>query len=146
VHNGIEYGLMQAYAEGFELLNAAELIDNVPGVLQAWSRGTVVRSWLLDLLVLALKDDPELNRLDDYVDDSGEGRWTIEEAITHAVPLPVISAALFARFTSRQESSPAMRAVAALRQQFGGHAVKSAAGPSGTPGETAGPGSSLGVT
>jgi 6-phosphogluconate dehydrogenase len=124
VHNGIEYGLMQAYAEGFELLSAAELVTDVPAVLQAWSRGTVVRSWLLDLLVLALKDDAQLSKLDDYVDDSGEGRWTIEEAITHAVPLPVISAALFARFASRQDSSPAMRAVAALRQQFGGHAVQ----------------------
>ena len=140
VHNGIEYGLMQAYAEGYELLSAAELVTDVPAVLQAWSRGTVVRSWLLDLLVLALKDDPGLAALTDYVDDSGEGRWTIEVAITHAVPLPVISAALFARFTSRQESSPAMRAVAALRQQFGGHAVKAAAGPSGEPGQHAGPG------
>jgi 6-phosphogluconate dehydrogenase len=139
VHNGIEYGLMQAYAEGFELLSAAELITDVPGVLQAWSRGTVVRSWLLDLLVDALEQDPGLAKLDDYVEDSGEGRWTIEEAIKHAVPLPVISAALFARFASRQDSSPAMRAVAALRQQFGGHAVR-AAGPAGTPGEHAGPG------
>jgi 6-phosphogluconate dehydrogenase len=138
VHNGIEYGLMQAYAEGFELLSAVELVTDVPAVLQAWSRGTVVRSWLLDLLVLALKDDPGLARLDDYVDDSGEGRWTIEEAITHAVPLPVISAALFARFASRQDTSPAMKAVAALRQQFGGHAVR-AAGPAGAPGDHAGP-------
>jgi 6-phosphogluconate dehydrogenase len=146
VHNGIEYGLMQAYAEGFELLQAAELITDVPGVLQAWSRGTVVRSWLLDLLVVALKDDPGLAKLDDYVEDSGEGRWTIEEAIKHAVPLPVISAALFARFASRQESSPAMKAVAALRHQFGGHAVKSAAGPSGVPGEHAGPSSGTGST
>jgi 6-phosphogluconate dehydrogenase len=146
VHNGIEYGLMQAYAEGYELLSAAELITDVPGVLQAWSRGTVVRSWLLDLLVDALKDDPGLAKLDDYVEDSGEGRWTIEEAIQHAVPLPVISAALFARFASRQESSPAMKAVAALRHQFGGHAVKSAAGPSGVPGEHAGPSSGTGST
>ncbi len=146
VHNGIEYGLMQAYAEGFELLSAVPLVTDVPAVLQAWSRGTVVRSWLLDLLVIALKDDPGLAALDDYVDDSGEGRWTIEEAITHAVPLPVISAALFARFVSRQDSSPAMRAVAALRQQFGGHAVKSAAGPSGVPGEHAGPSSGTGST
>ena len=145
VHNGIEYGLMQAYAEGYELMEATDLITNVPGVLQAWSRGTVVRSWLLDLMVLALKDDPGLAKLSDYVDDSGEGRWTIEEAIRHAVPLPVISAALFARFTSRQESSPAMRAVAALRQQFGGHAVH-AAGPSGTPGQLAGPSSGTGST
>ncbi|GAA1249906.1 decarboxylating 6-phosphogluconate dehydrogenase [Pseudonocardia aurantiaca] len=146
VHNGIEYGLMQAYAEGFELLSAAELITNVPGVLQAWSRGTVVRSWLLDLLVNALKDDPTLAALEDYVEDSGEGRWTIEEAIKHAVPLPVISAALFARFASRQESSPAMKAVAALRHQFGGHAVKTATGPSGVPGEHAGPSSGTGST
>jgi 6-phosphogluconate dehydrogenase len=145
VHNGIEYGLMQAYAEGFELLSAADLITDVPGVLQAWSRGTVVRSWLLDLLVVALREDPGLAKLDDYVEDSGEGRWTIEEAIQHAVPLPVISAALFARFRSRQESSPAMRAVAALRQQFGGHAVRSA-GPSGAPGDHAGPTSGAGST
>jgi 6-phosphogluconate dehydrogenase len=146
VHNGIEYGLMQAYAEGFELLSAADLVTNVPAVLQAWSRGTVVRSWLLDLLVAALKDDPALAQLEDYVEDSGEGRWTIEEAIRHAVPLPVISAALFARFASRQDASPAMKAVAALRHQFGGHAVKSAAGPSGTPGEHAGPSSGTGST
>jgi 6-phosphogluconate dehydrogenase len=144
VHNGIEYGLMQAYAEGYELLSAAELITNVPGVLQAWSRGTVVRSWLLDLLVVALKDDPTLSALEDYVEDSGEGRWTLEEAIRHAVPLPVIAAALFARFESRQDSSPAMKAVAALRHQFGGHAVKIAAGPSGVPGEHAGPSSGVG--
>jgi 6-phosphogluconate dehydrogenase len=146
VHNGIEYGLMQAYAEGFELLSAAPQVTNVPGVLQAWSRGTVVRSWLLDLLVNALKDDPTLAELDDYVEDSGEGRWTLEEAIRHAVPLPVISAALFARFASRQDVSPALKAVAALRHQFGGHAVKSAAGPSGTPGEHAGPSSGTGST
>jgi 6-phosphogluconate dehydrogenase len=146
VHNGIEYGLMQAYAEGFELLSAAELVTDVPGVLQAWSRGTVVRSWLLDLLVDALKQDPGLVKLDDYVEDSGEGRWTIEEAIQHAVPLPVISAALFARFASRQDSSHAMRAVAALRQQFGGHAVRAATGPAGTPGEHAGPSSGAGTT
>jgi 6-phosphogluconate dehydrogenase len=145
VHNGIEYGLMQAYAEGFELLSATKLVTDVPAVLQAWSRGTVVRSWLLDLLVLALKDDPGLQKLSDYVDDSGEGRWTIEEAIEHAVPLPVISAALFARFASRQESSPAMRAVAALRHQFGGHAVHEV-GPSGTPGQLAGPSSGTGAT
>ncbi|HEY9376631.1 MAG TPA: decarboxylating 6-phosphogluconate dehydrogenase, partial [Jiangellaceae bacterium] len=96
VHNGIEYGLMQAYAEGFELLAAASVVDNVPGVLKAWSRGTVVRSWLLDLLVAALEEDPALSALKGYVEDSGEGRWTVEEAINHAVPAPVISAALFA--------------------------------------------------
>ncbi|MGH3908888.1 MAG: phosphogluconate dehydrogenase (NAD(+)-dependent, decarboxylating) [Pseudonocardiaceae bacterium] len=126
VHNGIEYGLMQAYAEGFELLDASEVVTEVPAVMKAWRRGTVVRSWLLDLLVLALQDDPRLEELRGWVQDSGEGRWTVEEAINHAVPLPVISAALFARFSSRQADSPAMRAVAALRQQFGGHAVQQA--------------------
>jgi 6-phosphogluconate dehydrogenase len=126
VHNGVEYGLMQAYAEGFELLEAAEVVTDVPAVLNAWRRGTVVRSWLLDLLVAALDNDPELAHLRGWVQDSGEGRWTVEEAINHAVPAPVISAALFARFASRQADSPAMRAVAALRQQFGGHAVQQA--------------------
>ncbi|WP_425955553.1 phosphogluconate dehydrogenase (NAD(+)-dependent, decarboxylating) [Xylanimonas sp. McL0601] len=126
VHNGIEYGLMQAYAEGYELLAAKDLITDVHGTFKAWQRGTVVRSWLLDLMVRALEDDPKLAKLDDWVEDSGEGRWTVDEAIGAAVPLPVISAALFARFASRQEASPAMKAVAALRQQFGGHAVKSA--------------------
>jgi 6-phosphogluconate dehydrogenase len=137
VHNGIEYGLMQAYAEGFELLVAASVVDNVPGVLKAWSRGTVVRSWLLDLLVAALEEDPQLTGLKGYVEDSGEGRWTVEEAINHAVPAPVISAALFARFASRQDDSPAMKAVAALRQQFGGHAVRRAdeAGPTSGAGD-----------
>ncbi|GAA5106026.1 phosphogluconate dehydrogenase (NAD(+)-dependent, decarboxylating) [Haloechinothrix salitolerans] len=123
VHNGIEYGLMQAYAEGFELLAAAREVTDVPAVLKAWSRGTVVRSWLLDLLVRALEEDRDLTEVKGYVNDSGEGRWTVEEAINHAVPAPVISAALFARFASRQDDSPAMKAVAALRNQFGGHAV-----------------------
>ncbi|MCP3799510.1 decarboxylating 6-phosphogluconate dehydrogenase [Allokutzneria sp. A3M-2-11 16] len=126
VHNGIEYGLMQAYAEGFELLDASKVVTDVPSVIKAWQRGTVVRSWLLDLLVRALDSDPELDDLRGYVEDSGEGRWTIEEAINLAVPAPVISAALFARFASRQDDSPAMRAVAALRNQFGGHAVHKA--------------------
>jgi len=128
VHNGIEYGLMQAYAEGFELLGASGVVTDVPGTLKAWSRGTVVRSWLLDLLVEALEADPELASIDDWVADSGEGRWTVDEAIDHAVPLPVISAALFARFASRQDDSPAMKAVAALRHQFGGHATRPAQG------------------
>jgi 6-phosphogluconate dehydrogenase len=126
VHNGIEYGLMQSYAEGFELLDAADIVTDVSAVIKAWQRGTVVRSWLLDLLVRALDSDPELDDLRGYVEDSGEGRWTVEEAINHAVPAPVISAALFARFASRQEDSPAMRAVAALRNQFGGHSVHKA--------------------
>lgn len=123
VHNGIEYGLMQAYAEGYELLAAKDIVEDVPGVFQAWSRGTVVRSWLLDLLVTALQDNPTLADVSDYTVDSGEGRWTVEEALSLNVPMPVISAALFARFASRQETSPAMQAVAALRGQFGGHAV-----------------------
>jgi 6-phosphogluconate dehydrogenase len=123
VHNGIEYGMMQAYAEGYELLAASEVVKDVPGVIRSWTQGTVIRSWLLDLLVLALEADPELGELQGYVEDSGEGRWTVEEAINHAVPLPVITAALFARFASRQDDSPAMKAVSALRNQFGGHAV-----------------------
>jgi 6-phosphogluconate dehydrogenase len=132
VHNGIEYGLMQAYAEGYELLTAAEVVTDVHAVLKAWTRGTVVRSWLLDLLVRALEEDPGLSQISGWAEDSGEGRWTVQEAITHAVPLPVISAALFARFASRQEDSPAMKAVAALREQFGGHAVHRAGPTSGT--------------
>jgi 6-phosphogluconate dehydrogenase len=124
VHNGIEYGLMQAYAEGYELLAKKELVTNVPGAFKAWSRGTVVRSWLLDLMVRALEDDPELAEIRGYVDDTGEGRWTVQEGVENAVPMPVISSALFARFVSRQDDSPAMKAVAALRNQFGGHAVK----------------------
>ncbi|ASU80683.1 6-phosphogluconate dehydrogenase (decarboxylating) [Actinopolyspora erythraea] len=125
VHNGIEYGLMQAYAEGFELLAASDLVTDVPGTIRAWSHGTVVRSWLLDLLVRAMEQDPELEQLEGYVTDSGEGRWTVEESINNAVPTPAITAALFARFASRQDDSPAMKAVAALRNQFGGHAVRS---------------------
>ncbi|GLZ37381.1 6-phosphogluconate dehydrogenase [Actinokineospora sp. NBRC 105648] len=132
VHNGIEYGLMQAYAEGYELLVAADEVTDVPAVLKAWTRGTVVRSWLLDLLVKALDEDPGLAQLTGYVEDSGEGRWTVEEAINHSVPLPVISAALFARFASRQDDSPAMKAVSALRNQFGGHAVHKAGPTSGS--------------
>ena len=105
------------------LLAAKDLIEDVPGVIASWTQGTVIRSWLLDLLVRALQEDPNLDKITGYAEDSGEGRWTVEQAIEHAVPLPVISASLFARFSSRQESSPALRAVAALRQQFGGHAV-----------------------
>ncbi|MDO8106176.1 decarboxylating 6-phosphogluconate dehydrogenase [Isoptericola sp. b441] len=127
VHNGIEYGVMQAYAEGYELLTAADLVHDVTGTLKAWTHGTVIRSWLLELLVAALEQDPGLDSIDDFVSDSGEGRWTVDEAIDHAVPAPVISAALFARFASRQGDSPAMKAVAALRHQFGGHAVQPAA-------------------
>jgi 6-phosphogluconate dehydrogenase len=132
VHNGIEYGLMQAYAEGYELLSAVDEVTDVHAVLKAWTRGTVVRSWLLDLLVKALEEDPGLTKISGFTDDSGEGRWTVNEAVDHAVPLPVISAALFARFASRQDDSPTMKAVAALRNQFGGHAVH-AAGPASPP-------------
>ena len=124
VHNGIEYGLMQSYAEGYELLQATEHVTNVPAVIKAWRHGTVIQSWLLDLLDRALDADPELTALKGYAEDTGEGRWTVDEAIRLAVPLHVISAALFARFESRQPDSPAMRAVAALRNQFGGHAVR----------------------
>jgi 6-phosphogluconate dehydrogenase len=125
VHNGIEYAQMQALAEGYELLDASsEIIHDVTGVFEAWQRGTVVRSWLLELLVKALKEDPDFTQIEGYVDDSGEGRWTIVEALNHAVPVPTISASIFARFVSRQKNSPAMKAVAALRNQFGGHAVR----------------------
>jgi 6-phosphogluconate dehydrogenase len=124
VHNGIEYGMMQAYAEGFELLEASEIVDDVPGAIKSWRKGTVIQSWLLDLLDRALDDDPKLAKIAGYAADSGEGRWTVEEAIRLGVPLNVISASLFARFGSRQEESPTMKAVAALRHQFGGHAVK----------------------
>jgi 6-phosphogluconate dehydrogenase len=123
VHNGIEYGIMQAYGEGYELLETSDLVTEVPDVFRSWTQGTVIRSWLLDLLVLALDADPKLAEIRGYVEDSGEGRWTIEEAINHAVPAPVMTAALYARFASRQDDSPAMKAVAALRNQFGGHAV-----------------------
>ncbi|ORM34557.1 phosphogluconate dehydrogenase (NAD(+)-dependent, decarboxylating) [Williamsia sp. 1135] len=124
VHNGIEYGLMHAYGEGYEILDAEPLIEDVTGTLRAWTNGTVVRSWLLELLVKALQEDPGLAEISDYTTDSGEGRWTVEEAIRHSVPANVISAALFARFASRQEGgSPALKAVSALRNQFGGHSV-----------------------
>jgi 6-phosphogluconate dehydrogenase len=124
VHNGIEYGLMMAYAEGYELLAAEDLITDPQAVIQAWSNGTVVRSWLQQLLAKALKDDPGFDAISGYTEDSGEGRWTVEEAIHHRVPMPVIAASLFARFASRQQDSPTMKAVSALRNQFGGHAVK----------------------
>ncbi|MHA7209234.1 phosphogluconate dehydrogenase (NAD(+)-dependent, decarboxylating) [Arthrobacter sp. MDT1-65] len=126
VHNGIEYGLMQSYAEGYELLEAKDIVKDVHGTFAAWQKGTVVRSWLLDLLVKALQEDPGLSKIAGFVEDSGEGRWTVEEAIANSVPAPAITAALFARFTSRQEDSPSMKMVAALRNQFGGHAVKPA--------------------
>ncbi|ASN53585.1 phosphogluconate dehydrogenase (NAD(+)-dependent, decarboxylating) [Sinomonas sp. R1AF57] len=126
VHNGIEYGLMQSYAEGYQLLASKDIITDLPGTFRAWQKGTVVRSWLLDLVVKALEEDPGLVNIDDYVEDSGEGRWTVEEAIANAIPAPAITAALFARFESRTDSSPAMKMVSALRHQFGGHATRPA--------------------
>jgi 6-phosphogluconate dehydrogenase len=129
VHNGIEYAVMQSYAEGYELLQKAEQVDNVTEVFRSWREGTVIRSWLLDLLVAALDDDKDLGGIRGYAEDSGEGRWTVEAAIEHAVPMHAISAALFARFASRQDDSPAMKAVAAMRNQFGGHAVHTDAPP-----------------
>ncbi|TDL11836.1 decarboxylating 6-phosphogluconate dehydrogenase [Mycolicibacterium obuense] len=124
VHNGVEYALMTAYAEGYEMLAAEDLVKDPQAVYQAWTNGTVVRSWLQQLLAKALKEDPNLNEISGYTEDSGEGRWTVEEAIRLRVPVPGIAASLFARFLSRQDDSPTMKAVAALRNQFGGHAVK----------------------
>lgn len=124
VHNGIEYGIMQAYAEGWELLEKAGEVTNVPEVFNSWREGTVIRSWLLDLLVRALADDPHLERIEGYAADSGEGRWTVNAAVDLGVPVPTMAAALFARFTSQQEDSPSMKMVAAMRNQFGGHPVK----------------------
>ncbi len=117
--------MMQAYAEGFEILEKSNFNIDIPAVADAWQYGSVVRSWLLELAVNAFKADPKLEKLTDYVQDSGEGRWTIQAAIDFDVPAPVITNALFARFQSRQEESYAMKVVAALRNQFGGHAVQS---------------------
>jgi 6-phosphogluconate dehydrogenase len=128
VHNGIEYGLMQAYAEGFEILKESRYEIDLPAVANLWNRGSVVRSWLLELTARALEADPRLDQLTDYVEDSGEGRWTVAEAVDLAVPAPVITLSLQMRFRSRQENSFAGRMLAAMRQQFGGHAVKSAKG------------------
>jgi 6-phosphogluconate dehydrogenase len=125
VHNGIEYAMMQAFAEGWELLEAAPEVTDVREVFRSWQEGTVIRSWLLDLAVRALDEDEHLGKLKGWAADSGEGRWTVEAAIDHAVPLPAITASLFARFSSRQDDSPQMKMIAALRNQFGGHAVES---------------------
>lgn len=124
VHNGIEYAMMQAYAEGWELLEAAGHVTDVRETFRSWREGSVVKSWLLDLAVNALDEDEHLEGLRGYADDSGEGRWTVEAAIDLAVPVPAIASSLFTRFTSRQDDSPAMKMVAAMRNQFGGHAVK----------------------
>jgi 6-phosphogluconate dehydrogenase len=126
VHNGIEYAMMQSYAEGFELLKASQYGYDLGALTKVWNQGSVVRSWLLELAERAFSKDPELKGLKAYVEDSGEGRWTVNEAIAHAVPVPTIAASLFARFTSRQDNSFAMRVLSALRNEFGGHAVKKA--------------------
>jgi 6-phosphogluconate dehydrogenase len=125
VHNGIEYGMMQSYAEGFEILEKSPFDLDLPKIADAWQYGSVVRSWLLELAVAALKEDPKLDQLKDFVADSGEGRWTVQTAIDFDVPAHVITASLFNRFQSRQDESFAMKMLAALRNQFGGHAVKS---------------------
>jgi 6-phosphogluconate dehydrogenase len=124
IHNGIEYGLMQAYAEGFELMHESDYKIDLAAVAELWRHGSVVRSWLLDLAARALAGDRDLSQLEAYVDDSGEGRWTVKEAVDRGVPLPAISAALFTRYGSRQDNPFAGRFLAALRNQFGGHAVK----------------------
>ncbi len=125
VHNGIEYGLLQAYAEGFEILHASEYTLDLEQVAKAWGHGTVIRSWLLELMALAFeRHGSDLGEIDDFVADSGEGRWTVQEAMDLDVPTPIITLSLLARFRSRQEESFAAKVVAALREQFGGHAVK----------------------
>lgn len=124
VHNGVEYGLMQAYAEGYEMLRAGGFDIDVPAAVEVWRHGSVVRSWLLDLLSDAVGKDPDLESVKGWAEDSGEGRWTVQEAVNLAVPTSAIAAALFARFASRQDNSPAMRVIATLREQFGGHEVR----------------------
>jgi 6-phosphogluconate dehydrogenase len=124
VHNGIEYGLLQSFGEGFEILNASVYDLDLSQVADLWRRGSVVRSWLLDLLAAALSKDPELARVKGYVEDSGEGRWTVLSAIDENVPAPVTALSLFARFASRQEESFSAKVIAALRREFGGHAVR----------------------
>jgi 6-phosphogluconate dehydrogenase len=126
IHNGIEYGMMQAYAEGFELMHASPYRVDLGAVATLWNQGSVVRSWLLELAARALAEDHDLSTLEGYVDDSGEGRWTLKEGIDLAVPMPVITAAVYTRFRSRENNPFGERLLAALRNQFGGHAVKKA--------------------
>jgi 6-phosphogluconate dehydrogenase len=123
IHNGIEYGLLQAYAEGFELLDASAYELDLPAIAKLWNQGSVVRSWLLELAEDALRKDPDLAAISGYVEDSGEGRWTIQEAIDRDVPAVVLAYSLFARFRSRQQASFGSKLIAALRQEFGGHQV-----------------------
>lgn len=124
VHNGIEYGMMQAYAEGFEIMENSPFDIDIRAVSEVWKHGSVIRSWLLDLAERAFSDDPKLSGIKGYVRDSGEGRWTVQTAIDFDTPAPVITMALFARFQSRQKDSFAMKILAALRNQFGGHAAE----------------------
>jgi 6-phosphogluconate dehydrogenase len=124
VHNGIEYGLLAAYGEGFEILKASHFDLDLPEIAAIWRYGSVVRSWLLELLVEAFQADPELETVRGYVEDSGEGRWTVEAAIAQNVPAPITALSLFARFASRQDESFAAKVIAALRREFGGHAVR----------------------
>jgi 6-phosphogluconate dehydrogenase len=124
IHNGIEYGMMQAYAEGFELMHDGSYTLDVGAIAALWNHGSVVRSWLLELTALALAEDKDLAGLEAFVEDSGEGRWTVQEGIEKAVPLPVLTAAVFTRFASRQDNAFGLRLLAAMRNQFGGHAVK----------------------
>jgi 6-phosphogluconate dehydrogenase len=124
IHNGIEYGLMQAYAEGFALMHKSEYHLDVAAVASLWTHGSVVRSWLLELTARALSENPGLAGVEGYVEDSGEGRWALQEGVERAVPLPALAAALFSRFRSRDEDPFGDRLLAALRNQFGGHAVK----------------------
>ena len=124
IHNGVEYGMMQAYGEGFELLNASQFDLDLGKIAHLWNQGSVVRSWLLELCESAFAKDPQLSSIKGYVEDSGEGRWTVEEAIDRSVPAPVLTLSLFARFASRQDDSFAAKVTAALRNEFGGHAVK----------------------
>ncbi|TCJ20088.1 decarboxylating 6-phosphogluconate dehydrogenase [Rubrobacter taiwanensis] len=132
VHNGVEYGMLQAYAEGFEILKNSRYDFDLRGISHLWNRGSVVRSWLLELAERAFAEDGNLERVRGYVEDSGEGRWTVFEAIHEDVPAPVIAASLFARFYSRQEESFAAQTIAALRREFGGHAVQETS-PGGRP-------------
>jgi len=127
VHNGVEYAMMQSYAEGFEILKASPYPElDLQAICEVWRHGSVVRSWLLDLAADAFKKDPNLDAITGWVEDSGEGRWTVQESIDHAVPAPVIALSLYLRFRSRQTDSFSMKVLAALRNEFGGHAVKSA--------------------
>jgi 6-phosphogluconate dehydrogenase len=124
VHNGIEYGMLAAYGEGFEILEKSEYAYDLHELASIWRYGSVVRSWLLELLELALREDPELSKVKGWVDDSGEGRWTVQAAIDESVPAPVITMSLLSRFVSRQQESYSAKVIAALRNQFGGHAIK----------------------